>query len=705
MNYEFYEYETRSHVSDILTSDVYQDKNGHIWATTGYGLRRFDGNEWHAYFHDADTTSISDNNTKAIYEDKHGRLWVLTINNGLDLYDREADRFIRTSDPIPNDARLWNWCEESDDVVWLASRGFLIKFDLAADSCTYFPIPEVSSRPNTVRVVVPDPDSERYLWCGMLFGLYKFDKQTGEFELSEQPSNWVRPDGSGDEVLIMDIVIDETRRKLWCGTWGLGLVSYDLDDKTWEKFPIVDYTDPTRWVNVVPKIRNRDEGSLWVTSSQGVSVFDMDEGKHHILPAGGNGELRESYSYGGIRLLSSGRIAFGGVGGFNVSDRPMPDYPEDQRKIYAPELSHIEVDGRPVLIDRNPAYLESVRMRDDEKDVRFTVTTPGSFVSDKLQYAFMLEGYDDDWQYSPDNSVRYTNLGGGEYALNFRVSADGENWVEGRSELVVKRDYSVWGHPATLTALVLIILSFIVVVYILNIRAIRRTARLKSEYDKRIAGVEMAALRAQMNPHFMFNSLNAIKTYILKERTKEASLYLTKFSQLMRAVLRNSKQPLVSLEEELHALNLYIELEMLRFDDGFELVWHVDKVLQPGIVAVPPLLIQPYVENAIRHGLLPKEGDDKRLEIRIDKNAEGQVVIAVIDNGVGREASSKKQKLKDSKNKSLGMSITSDRIDLIQQTLGITAHVRIIDLHEGGASSGTRVELTLPYIDHKEIDF
>ncbi len=208
----------------------------------------------------------------------------------------------------------------------------------------------------------------------------------------------------------------------------------------------------------------------------------------------------------------------------------------------------------------------------------------------------------------------------------------------------------------------------------------------------------MAALRAQMNPHFMFNSLNAIKTYILKENPKAASEYLTKFSQLMRAVLKNSKEKLITLEEELHALKLYIELEMLRFTDDFDWDMKIDPRIKSDQVMIPPLLLQPYVENAIRHGLLPKQEGARHLNIEIRPVDDGRIEILIIDSGIGRIAAGASKKKSDMNRKSMGMSITNDRIQLIEQTMGIKTNVDITDLYEDDVATGTKVRLTIPLI-------
>ena len=149
----------------------------------------------------------------------------------------------------------------------------------------------------------------------------------------------------------------------------------------------------------------------------------------------------------------------------------------------------------------------------------------------------------------------------------------------------------------------------------------------------------MSALRAQMNPHFIFNSLNSIDNYILRNKTQEASDYLNRFSKLIRLILQNSQSSYISLQDELEALRLYIEMESLRFNHKFDYRVSIQSGLYPESIEIPPMLIQPYVENAIWHGLMQKK-EKGHLEIVITR--EGDLLKCIIeDDGIGREASRK----------------------------------------------------------------
>ncbi|HEX7846504.1 MAG TPA: histidine kinase [Chitinophagaceae bacterium] len=213
---------------------------------------------------------------------------------------------------------------------------------------------------------------------------------------------------------------------------------------------------------------------------------------------------------------------------------------------------------------------------------------------------------------------------------------------------------------------------------------------------QKMADAEMQALRAQMNPHFIFNCLNSINRYIVKSDQATASLYLTRFAKLIRLILDNSNSKNVNLANELEALKLYIEMEMLRFDKKFSYSVTIDDTINPDSIELPPLIIQPYVENAIWHGLLHKETGGN-LSVHISMNGDNMLVCQIEDDGVGREKEMELKSKSATTRKSLGMKLTEDRISLLNKHAELNASVDIIDLHNGnGEAKGTKVILKIP---------
>ena len=218
---------------------------------------------------------------------------------------------------------------------------------------------------------------------------------------------------------------------------------------------------------------------------------------------------------------------------------------------------------------------------------------------------------------------------------------------------------------------------------------------MEKSFEKKLSDTELQALRAQMNPHFLFNCLNSINSFIIKNEQEQASEYLSKFSKLIRQVLHNSKSPKITLSNELESLRLYIEMESLRFNGKFEYEINVDPELDVDYLEVPPMILQPYVENSIWHGLMHKKEGIGRLNITIEKQ-ESMLLCTIVDNGIGRKAAKQIKSKSAVKNKSYGMSITRDRLSYINRKFNESAHVEVVDLEDNHDNSmGTKVVLKI----------
>jgi LytS/YehU family sensor histidine kinase len=226
----------------------------------------------------------------------------------------------------------------------------------------------------------------------------------------------------------------------------------------------------------------------------------------------------------------------------------------------------------------------------------------------------------------------------------------------------------------------------------------------RSEKEKQLAELqqqkselEMEALRAQMNPHFIFNSLNSINRFILQNNKAQASEYLTKFSKLVRMILQNSQASLITLESELESLELYLNLEALRFNYHFDYNISLQKDLDPSVLKVPPLILQPYVENAIWHGLMHKE-EKGQLDIEVIEESD-HLCFRITDNGIGREKAAALASKSATKHKSMGLRITADRIAMLHKSISMMSPVTINDLVDAdGSAAGTEVTIKIPLL-------
>jgi len=237
----------------------------------------------------------------------------------------------------------------------------------------------------------------------------------------------------------------------------------------------------------------------------------------------------------------------------------------------------------------------------------------------------------------------------------------------------------------------------LIYIRISNIRKKHDVEKKMLSIEKQLFELEQKALRLQMNPHFIFNSLNAIQNFVLSNDTDKAVNYLAKFSHLMRMILANSTASHIPLKDEMKALTYYMDLEKLRFDDKFNYEIHLDPGIDEEFIEIPPMLFQPYVENAIIHGLVnsPKQG---LIEIWLKVLEKGTLRCIIQDNGIGREKATEIRAKSGIKRQPKGMIITQERLQILNKQSSKNSLFRVIDLKDdNGEAAGTRIELDIQY--------
>jgi sensor histidine kinase YesM len=217
----------------------------------------------------------------------------------------------------------------------------------------------------------------------------------------------------------------------------------------------------------------------------------------------------------------------------------------------------------------------------------------------------------------------------------------------------------------------------------------QRVAKLSADYERQITLLHLQSLRSQMNPHFIFNALNSIKVFLIESDKENAVLYLNKFAKLIRMVLESSREFKISLGEELDIAKLYLSLEAIRFEEGLDFSFDIERGISLRDITVPPLVFQPFLENAVWHGLMSKKGS-KSIFFRIFNKGE-DVVVSIRDNGIGRMESLKKKSTQTIQKQSIGISLSADRLKFFNESEKFNYYFEILD-HDGNDSErGTEV--------------
>jgi hypothetical protein len=310
-----------------------------------------------------------------------------------------------------------------------------------------------------------------------------------------------------------------------------------------------------------------------------------------------------------------------------------------------------------------------------------------------LFYRYQMEGIDTGWTQTSFTNVQYPTLPPGAYTFKVDARSPQGRWSGKPATIQITILPPYWQTWWFRVSVGLVALGFVTGISYSVIRYYRN----QSFIAQRMVELEGNALRANMNPHFVFNALNAIHDFIANSDERSAHLYLGKFARLIRRILDQSRKSFISLEEELDTLRLYWELENMRFENKFRFEINIDSSIQPFNIELPPMLIQPYLENAVRHGLM-NLGRPGEIKVNIEQ-VNDYLKCTVTDNGVGRSKASEVGSERLKSHRSVGMDITRKRVGLLSspQSSGLKAGVEIIDLYnDNGEAVGTSVVILLP---------
>ncbi len=315
----------------------------------------------------------------------------------------------------------------------------------------------------------------------------------------------------------------------------------------------------------------------------------------------------------------------------------------------------------------------------------------------ELQYKYTLEGKEEGWNYTTNTTMYYTALKPGNYTFKVVAMSDGGIWSKTPAVITFSIAPPIYTSFWFLFSIIFLLIAVLLLIIFFSYRKSQRRKAHFEEEKKKVLLSELHALRSQMNPHFIFNTLSSIQSFITKSNSRDAVIYLSKFSKLMRGTLENTQKQKIPIKDEIETLELYMDLEKLRLNNKFNYEIDIDPELDVQFEEIPPMLIQPYVENAIWHGISHKESNGI-IKICFILENENLLKCEVIDDGIGRK---KATEIKDSqrhndKNKSFGMSITKDRLAIINSLKDSQLDMNIVDLIENNVSVGTKIELFIP---------
>lgn len=455
---------------------------------------------------------------------------------------------------------------------------------------------------------------------------------------------------------------------------------------------------------------NDTNGNIWFHTDRSILELNTATGQVKTM-SGPDGFEKENFE-----LLpfadkdANGNIYYGG-GVFGTGlDKISPG--NSTSTVSSVYLKSLTINQKPFPLKASINYTDTLSLKYNQTKIEIETGIIDFYSQGKSRLRYKLEGkgIDESWHYAPYYYlIRYDGLQPGNYELRMQASNASNEFNGPVKILFINISPAFWD---TWWFRIIAGVCAVALIYGLMRWKVHQKFRLRlqqAEREKQLAELkdktsqlEMETLRAQMNPHFIFNCLSSINRFILKNKTEEASDYLTKFSRLIRMVLNNSKREYISLEDELETLRLYLEMERLRFKNSFDYSFTCQKAADIDNIFIPPLLLQPFAENAIWHGLMHKQ--DKGF-LNLNFSTEEKFLLCTItDNGVGREKAELLKSKSAEKQKSMGLKITTERLGILNNNSNEQTFFSIEDLtDENGNAIGTRVHLKIYYKEMVEI--
>ncbi len=560
--------------------------------------------------------------------------------------------------------------------LWLGTINGLCNFDLQTQKFSAFIVDkEKYLSSHLVKCIAEDRNG--YIWVGTTNkGLNRLDPVTNEvrqFRSDPDDANsfW------GDAV---NCIFVDREGTVWIGAYGLNKYSQGTDSFT-------HFTSEEGMAdNDVMSILEDDSGRLWIATLNGLSVFDTEKEifQNYYEKDG----LQDNEFTNAAYRLKSGELIFGGKNGINVCN-PSHIFKNDK----PPQLSIVSfsIFDKKKDVDLSGTKVVNLNFRENYFSFEFAAL---DFSNPKyIKYAYKLEGAEKDWTYTSaaNHFAKYTNIDPGKYRLRV-IAANGDGiWNEAGIfiDIIIKPPY--WKT----TWFIILEILFITLIIILIVKYRERKIIEKNQVQL----LEQKLLRSQMNPHFIFNSLSSIQSFIFENNPLEAGSYLSRFAELIRSILYNSREEFITIEKEINTLQNYLDLQQLRYNNKFDYIIDVDPLIQADIIKIPPMLAQPFIENAIEHGVKHLKGKG-HISISFSLMPEKKSILLLIeDNGVGIKASNKlKEKIKK-RHTSLATIIANERIDVFNK--GQKKKQFVMEINEIKDSDenvkGTKVKFIIPY--------
>ncbi|MFZ1704026.1 MAG: histidine kinase [Saprospiraceae bacterium] len=662
------------------------DKKGHIWVGTLKGLFRFNGCEWHRVDIKLPTQFIH-----ALNFDQAGNLWVGFYKSGFLVLKMDGTIQLPKGDdelinPYQN-CGVYGFLE-IENYMYLASELGILKVskDLHVEAAYKFKdqFPDLLYGPhsmNMVRIIKQNPLNNKEFLVGGTMGFCIFNIENKKYIHYPMPKHFLtglKPLNNyikNRSYFILDLEVSS--QNVMTATWGGGICIFNLISKKWEQYIYQTYDDSKPLdENVSLKIKKIND-SIAVAAALRVSapvLFNFKTKQFLSFPDYFNTtyvkEPASSVHVFNDKLLVAN---FSGIALYDIPSKSETDYT-------CVDICKITSDKDIIFYNNGFTNLpDTLVLKQTESQLKIDFFTPFSSFPTTAEIHYYLNGKN--IKSTSPYTVLLDNIPSGFSYFSFTCLMDDVSY-SGKSLIILNSNNKHKNLKLILSGIIFLLL-LAGLYYWNNKRTFLRRRFGQTEVIRRIDRLEMESLQSRMNPHFLFNSLNSIKSYIINNEKRLATDFINDFAKLLREILYYSQSLYISLEKELDIIATYVKLEQNRFKEPFDYILSTENNIELPAVYVPSLLLQPFVENAIWHGMSHRTRACK-LEIDISRRKE-IIEILIKDDGIGRRLSIEKKNPVTKQRRSTGIELAKARL---RHMYGETANIKITDLPN---DSGTEV--------------
>ena len=670
---EFFHFNKSNGLAGNKVYAIGQDNKSNLWvANDAKGATKIKGNKLSYFDKDQD---FVDTKINAIHNDRNGQLWLGT-DNGLMLIQDSSFQIFSKSNGLNSDQVTDVVSFENE--IWISTFGGGLSYaNYNSNALGPVIFKSIGIKDGLVSNTIVDIEFDQN---GMLWYASQ-NRGVGMLNRENLSTFYNQQNGlSSDNVNCIAI---DSLNNIWVGTNGNGLNKIFNRNKKIIHFKTKDGLTS----NIVKSILSHDQ-ALWIGNEKGVDKLRWNLNKIQRVEHFGVEE-----GFAGIECIEKasfkdqdGRLWFGTVNGLMKYDAGGKAALNSLPKVFLQSLK---------VNNTLKALAKTFKLSPDENTISIQFSGSDLGTKGKLNYQWALNN--EDWSTPNENQeVFFSNLDAGAYS--WKVRAINRLGAISEHQEINFSIQEAWAEKLWVKALLglvgLLLLSLFIRwrIKIAKRKIEKEKAQLQLEKD--LISLENKALQLQMNPHFIFNCLNSIQGQIGKVEDRKVKYNLAKFSKLMRSILNHSRQERISLQEEIDLLINYLGLEQISRNQSFDFSIDMDESIDPETTMIPPLMMQPFVENAIIHGVGPLK--DRKGHIQINFKLKGQYLLCEIqDNGIGRAAAKEIKSQQANKNKSVALKVNSERLDLLHKDKKLKA-LEIEDLKDNGNAVGTLVKMHLP---------